>query len=206
MDWNPDDRDRFLRQLDDAKRKVQAVYAVVLIGTTILLLTFLGYAFWKWRGQPLDPLALFLGGIFLLGFLVWVFGQLRAIYLDMPPPPGKLVPGDFGKSERGEGLKVETHSEPGRHEFKLSFGSQPAESAETHSASFTIPLAGGSIAATELPDEAALSMAEALMNEGFDLDRACRYVNPQYGTWNPLQRRAYALYLQGKLDERKPKG
>ena len=28
MDWNPDDRDRFLRQLDEAKRKVQIIYAV----------------------------------------------------------------------------------------------------------------------------------------------------------------------------------
>ncbi|MGH9651074.1 MAG: hypothetical protein ACRD3I_11465 [Terriglobales bacterium] len=206
MAWNPDDRDRFLRQLDDAERKVQMVYAVVLIGTTILLLNFLGYAFWKWRGQPLDPLGLFLGGIFLLGFLAWVFGQLRAIYLDMPPPPGKLVPGEFGQTGPSEGLKIESHSEPGRHEFKLSFGSQPAEPGQKHSASLTIPLGGGSIAATELPDEAELNTAEALMNEGFDIERACRYVNPQYGTWNPLQRRAYALFLQTKLDERKQKG
>jgi hypothetical protein len=203
VDWDPKDRDRFLRNLDEARRKVQIVYAVVLIGSTVLLLGFLGYAFWKWRGQPLDPLSLFLGGLFLLGFLIWVFGQLRGIYLDMPPPPGKLVPGDFNQTP-GEGLHVETSSEPGRHEFKLSFGSAPAD-AETHSASFTIPLGGASLAVTELPDETALTMAEALINEGFNLDRACRYVNPQYGTWNALQQRAYALYLQDKLAERKRK-
>ena len=203
MDWDPKDRDRFLRHLDDAKRKVQILYAVVLIGSTVLLLSFLGYAFWKWRGQPLDPLSLFLGGFFLLGFLIWVFGQLRGIYLEMPPPPGKLVPGDFNQTP-GEGLRLETTNEPGRHEFTLSFGSAPAD-AETHSASLTIPLGSASIAATELPDETALNMAEALMGEGFDIERACRYVNPQYGSWNALQQRAYSLYLHGKLEERKRK-
>ncbi|MCI0355882.1 MAG: hypothetical protein L0099_12705 [Acidobacteria bacterium] len=199
MEWNPGGRHRFLRQLDDARRRVQLVYAVVLIGTTVLLLSFLGYAFWKWRGHPLSPLGLFLGGV----FLAWVLGQLRAIYLDMPPPPGKLMPGDFGPTEPSEGLKVESHSQPGRHEFKLSFGSPPAGPGQAHSASFTIPLGGGSTAATELPDEAALNSAEALMNEGFDLERACRYVNPQYTTWNPLQRRAYALSLETRLAARK---
>lgn len=203
MDGDPKDRDRFLRNLDEAKRKVQIIYAAMLIGGTVLLLSLLAYAFWKWDGPGPDPLSLLLGGIFLLGFLIWVFGQLRGIYLDMPPPPGKLVPGDFNQVP-AEGLKAETHSEPGRHEFKLSIGSAPAD-AETHSASFTIPLGGASVAVTELPDETALTMAEALMNEGFNLDRACRYVNPQYGTWNALQQRAYALYLQDKLAERKRK-
>jgi hypothetical protein len=200
MPWNPDDRDRFLRQLDEAKRKVQIFYAIVLIGTTVLLLSLLGYAFWKWRGQPLDPLALFLGGFFLLGFLVWVFGQLRAIYLDLPPPPGKLVPGDFGQNE---GLKIDSRNEPGRQGFSISLGAPPAEPGLVESATFTIPLAEGSLPATELPDEAALQMAQALLGEGFDLDRACRYVNPNYGTWNPLKKRAYALYVQTKLAEQK---
>jgi len=121
----------------------------------------------------------------------------------MPPPPGKLVPGDFSQTP-GQGLKVESHSEPGRHEFKLSFGSPPAD-AQTHSASATIPITSGSIAATELPDETALQMAEALLNEGFTLERACRYVNPRYATWNAVQQDAYAVALKDKLYERKLK-
>jgi hypothetical protein len=203
MDLDTKDRDRFLRNLDEAKRKVQLIYAVMLIGGTVLMLSFLAYAFWKWDGPGPDPQSLFLGGIFLLGFLIWVFGQLRGIYLDMLPPAGKLVPGDFNQTP-GEGLRIETGSEPGRHEFKLSFGSAPAD-AEAHSASFSIPLASGSIAATELPDETALNMAEALINEGFALERACRYVNPRYATWNAAQQDAYATYLKDKLYERKQK-
>jgi len=200
MDWNPDDRDRFLRHLDDARRKVQFVYAIALIGALALLLAFVGVALWKSRGIPKDPLGLLLGGIVLLMAVGWIVGQLRGVYLDLPPPPGKIVPGDFG---RNEGLQIESRSEPGRHEFKLSIGSPPADPGEGHNLSFTLPLGEGSLPASDLPDETALNMAEALIAEGFDLERACRYVNPKYGTWSPLQRRAYALYLQAKLAERK---
>jgi hypothetical protein len=205
MDWNPDDRNRFLRQLDDARRKLQVVYAIVLIAALALLLAFVGFALWKSRGTPKDPLGLLLGGIVLLMVVGWIVGQLRAVYLDLPPPPGKIVPGDFGPNQ---GLQIESHSEPGRKEFKLSVGSPPAEPGHQESFSVTIPLGQSSIAAAELPaaqlpDDAALNTAEALLQEGFDLERACRYVNPNYGTWDPPRQRAYALYLQTKLDERK---
>ena len=199
MDWNPDERDRFPRNLDDAKRRIQILYAIALIGGLALLLAFVAVALWKSRDTPKDPLGMLLGGIALLMAVGWIVGQLRSIYLDLPAP-GKLVPGDFGQNQ---GFKIESSSEPGRKELKLSFGSPPVETAQSESVSFSIPLAEGSLAAAELPDETALHMAEALLNEGFDLERACRYVNPKYGAWNPLQRRAYALYLQAKLAERK---
>ena len=200
MDWNPDDRDRFLRQLDNARRKVQIVYAIALIGGLALLLAFIGVALWRSRGTPKDPLGLLLGGIVLVMIVGWIVGQLRGVYLDLPPPPDKLVPGDFRHTE---GLQIESHSEVGRKEFKFSLGSPPVEPGQSESVSFTIPLGEGSIRAAELPDEAALHTAEALLGEGFDLERACRYVNPHYSTWNPQQRSAYALYLQTKLTERK---
>ena len=44
MDWNPDERDRFLRHLDDAKRRIQVVYAIALIGALALLLAFVSVA------------------------------------------------------------------------------------------------------------------------------------------------------------------
>lgn len=199
MDWNPEERDRFLRQLDEAKRRVQIVYAIALMGALALLVAFVSVALWKSRGTPKDPLGMLLGGIALLMAVGWIVGQLRGVYLDLPAP-GKIVPGDFGQSE---GLKMESSSQPGRHEFKLSIGSPPSEPTEGHGLSFTVPLGEGSLPASELPDEVALNMAEALIGEGFDLERACRYVNPKYSALGPLEKRAYALYLQGKLAERK---
>lgn len=199
MDWNPDDRDRFLRQLDKTRRKVQIVYAIALLAGLALLLAFVSVALWKSRGTPKDPLGMLLGGIVLLMALGWIVGQLRGVYLDLPAP-GKMVPGDFGQNE---GFRMESSSQPGRHEFKLSIGSPPVEPAEGHKLSFTVPLGEGSLPASELPDETALNMADALIGEGFDLERACRYVNPKYGAWGPLERRAYALSLQAKLAERK---
>ncbi len=202
MDWNPEDRKRFLRQLDDARRRVQIVYAIALIGGLALLLGFVGVALWKTRGAPKDPLGMLLGGIVVLMAVGWIVGQLRGVYVDLPPPPGRIVPTEAGPSDK---LQFESRSEPGRQEFRLSFGTPPPESAGAQNFSFTVPVGQGSLPADSLPDEAALNSAEALMSEGFDLERACRYVNPKYGSLNPLEKRAYALYVQAKLAERKQK-
>lgn len=54
-----------------------------------------------------------------------------------------------------------------------------------------------------LPDDAALERLQGELAAGADLDTACATIQPAYADWNWAARRAYRLYVESLLKERR---
>jgi hypothetical protein len=84
------------------------------------------------------------------------------------------------------------------------FGNAPPSDADaqfTVGRSFNVPLA--SLPADALPDDTTLDMITDALERGDRLEDACESVEPAYRHWGMMERRAYRLLVEAKLEQRR---
>lgn len=174
MTWSPEERRAFVRQLDETQSALAAFYRYFLIGVVILVAGWGGYIFLvKLRH---DPNASFLQGWFIFAFLAllgWFANELR--YINQHRRQSSL----------GDRLQ-ESPGPPDHFPSGVAIGETLREVRQVPDA--------------DKPDRATLAVAEAYLQQGKDLDTACRLISARYSHWTSAEQRAYQASVRGSLE------
>jgi hypothetical protein len=196
--WSNSDRRAFLNGLN---RIEQVLVSVGRLFIGLLIAAILAGAVFVFVKRPWgagNQGEWFYFGVAVLLALGWCVGQFTSL-------------GARRRRRDGDGSMFVLNSEvvEGGQRWTFQFGSPAANSEPTpeggndgllnFSQGFQVPLA--TLARDVLPDEHSLARLREELALGTSLDQACRSVQPAYGTWNGLQRRAFQLCVTSLLEQ-----
>jgi hypothetical protein len=186
MAWPPEERRRFIEQVNDLRSGLYVFYRYLLY---VLILCVTGFAIYLYVRFSQAPNRAFLEAYFGIGyavFLLFAIGQLLALR------PRRSVSQLVTKDSQ-----IDPETGAGRFSLRLEL---PGDDAG-------FPLRLGtkllSVPKEDRPDDATLEKAEAYLSQGRDLETICRLLNTEYLQWSVPEQKVYQAYLKGFLDLRR---
>lgn len=196
MNWSPEKRRQFLRDLNEVEKGIGTFYRYFLYALVIGVTLFGFYLYESFDKANRPFLEAYFGILYLL-FLLWVGSQLLGLRRRLDSAAaGRDRPDPGPKFD----LKFDRDPDTGARKFSFQFGA-PSPSSKTAKFNFGFNLS--SVADEDKLDDSALAQAEAYLQAGTSLDMLCRLLNPRYGDWSPPRQEVYRAYVQGAVESNK---